>query len=87
MYISIGGFKLDPFGQLAKERAVAKYDQAAATYHARHFAEKATAGFDAFADSLPRSSGEQGLSPDDTDRWASEHSRTPTKRGSGSADA
>lgn len=29
---------------------------------ARHFAEKATAGFDAFAD-------ERGLSPEDTDRW------------------
>ena len=38
---------------------------------ARHFAEKATAGFDAFAD-------EQGLSPEDTDRWAYEHRRAST---------
>ena len=35
---------------------------------ARHFADKATAGFDAFADA-------HGLSPEDTDRWAFEHHR------------
>ena len=38
---------------------------------ARHFADKATAGFDAFAD-------EHGLTPEDTDRWAFEHRRSPT---------
>jgi hypothetical protein len=43
---------------------------------ARHFAEKATVGFDAFAD-------EQGLSPDDTDRWAYEHRRASTSHGDG----
>lgn len=43
---------------------------------ARHFAEKATAGFDAFAD-------EHGLSPEDTDRWAYEHRRAPTSSGDG----
>jgi hypothetical protein len=50
---------------------------------ARYFAEKATAGFDAFADSLPRSSGEQELSPEDTDRWATEHARASTPSGEG----
>jgi len=43
---------------------------------ARHFAEKATAGFDAFAD-------EHGLSPEDTDRWAYEHRRASTSYGDG----
>ncbi len=43
---------------------------------ARHFAEKATAGFDAFAD-------EHGLSPEDTDRWAYEHRRASTSGGDG----
>ena len=37
---------------------------------ARHFADKAAAGFDAFAD-------EHGLTPEDTDRWAFEHRRSP----------
>ena len=41
---------------------------------ARHFAEKATAGFDAFAD-------EQGLSPEDTDRWTYEYRRASTGHG------
>ena len=36
---------------------------------ARHFAEKATAGFDAFAE-------KRGLSVEETDRWAFEHYRT-----------
>ena len=43
---------------------------------ARHFAEKATVGFDAFAD-------EQGLAPEDTDRWAYEHRRAATSHGDG----
>ena len=45
---------------------------------ARHFAEKATASFDAFAE-------EQGLSVEETDRWASEHHRATT-RGDGASD-
>lgn len=45
---------------------------------ARHFAEKATAGFDAFAD-------EQGLSAKDTDRWAYEHRRASTSYGDGAS--
>jgi hypothetical protein len=35
---------------------------------ARHFAEKASADFDVYAE-------EHGLSPEDTDRWAYEHRR------------
>jgi hypothetical protein len=46
---------------------------------ARHFAEKATTGFDTFAD-------EQGLSPEDTDRWAYEHRRASTNSGDGAPD-
>lgn len=34
MYIQIGGFELDPFGKLAMERAVQKYDKALASHHA-----------------------------------------------------
>lgn len=45
---------------------------------ARHFAEKATAGFDAYASA-------QGLSPEDTDRWAHEHRRKSTSRGDGAS--
>ena len=43
---------------------------------ARHFAAKATAAFDQFA-------GEQGLAPDETDRWASGHDRALGNRASG----
>lgn len=42
----------------------------------RHFASKATDAFDAFADA-------EGLSPEDTDRWAFDHQR----RSAPSADA
>ena len=38
---------------------------------ARHFADKATAGSDKLAD-------QQGLSAEDTDRWAFEHRRAST---------
>lgn len=41
---------------------------------ARHFADKATAGFESFA-------VEQGLSPEDTDHWAIEHRRASTNNG------
>ncbi len=41
---------------------------------ARHFAEKATVGFEAFAD-------EHDLSTEDTDRWASEHRRASNHSG------
>lgn len=40
---------------------------------ARHFAGKATAAFDRFADA-------QGLTPEDTDRWAFGHERARTNR-------
>ena len=43
---------------------------------ARHFAEKATAGFDAFAD-------DHGLTLEDTDQWAFEHRRASTSGGDG----
>lgn len=40
---------------------------------ARHFAAKATAAFDRFTDT-------QGLTPEDTDRWAFGHERARTDR-------
>ncbi|WP_412061796.1 hypothetical protein [Rubrivirga sp. IMCC45206] len=46
------------------------------TVLARHFAEKATAGFEAFA-------AERGLSPEDTDRWAHDHHRASPAGGNG----
>ncbi len=45
---------------------------------ARHFAEKATAGFEGFAD-------ERGLSVEDTDAWASEHHRASIHGGDGAS--
>lgn len=48
---------------------------------ARHFAEKATEGFDSFAD-------RQGLLPEDTDHWADEHRRrASTSNGDGAPDS
>lgn len=48
------------------------------TVLARHFAEKATAGFEAFAT-------ERDLSPEDTDRWAHDHHRASPAGGDGAA--
>ena len=39
----------------------------------RYFAEKATAGFDAFAE-------KRGLSVEETDRWAFEHRRSTSQK-------
>ena len=46
---------------------------------ARHFAEKATAGLDAFAEA-------RGLSVEETDRWAFEHRRSTSQKGTSASD-
>lgn len=47
---------------------------------ARHFAGKATAAFDHFADA-------EGMTPEDTDRWAFGHERARTDRPAAGDDA